>query len=450
MTSTLLAFLSVAWLGLAHAAVAQPAVATTEAADTNVYLIDLPAALQLAGAQNLDVRLARERLAEARAKSDQATLRFFPWLHVGVSYRRHDGRIQDTAGEILDVNKQRYEPGGTLVGQWELGDAIYERLATKQLERASGHALEAQRQESVAAAAQEYFDLAFAQAAVGVAREAVRISTSYEAQLRSAVEAGIAFKGDLLRVSVQRERNRLALRQAEEGQRITAARLAQSLHLDPAVELRARDTDLTPIALVDPEVTLKSLVQRAISMRPELKQRHAFVKAARESRKGTVYGPLIPSIGTSVFVGGLGGGKNGDAGNFDHQEDYFVTLGWRIGPGGIFDFARQRAATARLSAARVDAEKLHDEIVRQVVEAFTRMQSKSEQIDLARRGLRVAEEGLHLAQQRQELGVGVVLENIQSEQDVTRTRRAYLKAIAELNKAQYGLSRAVGALPAAE
>ena len=78
------------------------------------------------------------------------------------------------------------------------------------------------------------------------------------------------------------------------------------------------------------------------------------------------------------------------------------------------------------------------------MEAFTRLQSQSEQISMARRGLTAAEEGLRLAQQRQEFGVGVVLENIQSEHDLTRTRSDYLKAIAEFNKAQYALKKAIG------
>src|SRR5207245_1454096 len=134
-----------------------------------------------------------------------------------------------------------------------------------------------------------------------------------------------------------------------------------------------------------------SLVPAARSLRPELKQSQALVEAARENKNGAVYGPLIPSIGASAFGGGLGGGKNGDTGNFGEQEDYFVGVGWRIGPGGLFDFGRQRAAKARLNSTRIGAGKLHDEVVRQVVEAFTRLQSQSEQINMARRGLNAAE-----------------------------------------------------------
>src|SRR5262245_43340102 len=429
------------WL---QAQVPQSAAMPQSQRTNETLLIDLPTALRLAGARSLDIQIARERLAEAKANHESAVEQLFPWISPGATLRRHENRIQAVDGTILDADKQSYTIGGALTAQVDIGEAIYKSLAAKQLVKAADHALDAQRQDSVAAAAQGYFDLAFAQAAGDVSQEAVRISTNYEAQVKSAVEAGIAFKGDLLRVSGQSERNRLTLRQASAQQRVAAGGLAQMLHLDPSVELVARDTDLAPLTLTETNATLNSLVQRALFARPELKQSQAFVEAARESKNGAVYGPLIPSAGAQAAVGGLGGGKNNDWGNFGEQEDYFVGIGWRIGPGGLFDFPRQRVANARLNSARIGMDKIHDEIARQVVEAFTRMQSQSEQITTAKRGLTTAEEGLRLAHQRQEFGVGVVLEDILAEQDLTRARTDYLKAIAEFNKAQYGLARAVG------
>lgn len=426
---------------------AQNFISETNNASTDVYLIDLPTTLKLAGAQNLNVRLAREKFAEATANNESATLQFFPWLAPGVTYHRRDGQAQSVpSGVISDAHFQSYTAGATLAAQTTWGDALFHKLAARQLERAAEHALTAQQQDSLTAAAQGYFDLAFAQVAIGVAQEAVRISTNYEAQIKSAVAAGIAFKGDLLRVSVEAERNRMALQQAVERQRVTAARLAQILHLDPAISLEPRDTDLIPIALVETNATLDSLVRQAISARPELKQSQAFAQAAKENKNGAVYGPLIPSLTAQAFGGGLGGGPGNATGNFGDSEDYFVGVSWRIGPGGLFDFGRSRAAKARLNSTRIETDKIHDEIVREVVVAFASLQSYSEQIATAKRALAEADEGLNLAQQRKEFGVGIVLENIQAQQDLTRARNDYFKAVAEFNKAQYALSQAVGAL----
>ena len=408
--------------------------------------IDLPTALRLAGAQNLDVQIARERLVEAKANHRSAVAQFFPWVAPGITYRQHDDKLQDVAGNLIDVHKYSYAPGATVGVQLDLGDAIYKSLAAKQIAHAAGHALEAQRRESVLAAAQGYFELALAQGAVGVAREAVRIAGDYESQLGSAVETGIAFKGDLLRARVQMERNRLTLRRAQEQQRVGAARLAQVLHLDPTVELVASDSELAPLSLIETNAALDPFVQQAIASRPELKQGRALTLAARDAKNGAAFGPLIPSLGAQGFWGGLGGGRQGISDTFGGQQDFVLGASWRIGPGGLFDFGRVRAAESRWKMAELGFDKLRDEVTRQVIEAFTRWQSLGDQLVMARRALAAAEEGLQLAQQRKEYAVGVVLETIQAEQDLTRARLEYLKAVAEFNSAQYLLSKAAGRL----
>jgi len=57
-----------------------------------------------------------------------------------------------------------------------------------------------------------------------------------------------------------------------------------------------------------------------------------------------------------------------------------------------------------------------------------------------------AEEALRLGQERKEFGVGVVLETIQAEQDLSRVRNDYLNIVTDYNKTQYSLLRALGRL----
>jgi len=418
----------------------------TSAAATNqsLHSIDLPTTLQLAGARSLDIQIAREKLAEAKANSESSVWQFFPSIAPGVGYRRHDNLIQNVEGKIIDVHKDSYTIGPVIGGQLDLGDAIFKNLASRQLVKAAELGLESQRQDSILAAALGYFDLAKALSAVGVAQEAVKISQDYAGQVQQAVDAGVAFKGDALRAQMQTEKNQLTLRQTQEQQRVAAARLVQTLHLESSVELAAREGDLVPLDLVPTNVALDSLVMQALSTRPEVAQSRFLIGAARETRKGAVYGPLIPSLGAQVFVGGLGGGSRTAPDQFGESEDYQFTLGWRIGPGGLFDRGRIRAADARLKIADLNGQKLLDEVIRQVTESFTRSQSFADQMGTARRAVQAAEETLRLTQQRKEFGVGVVLENIQTEQELTRARLDYVTAISEYNKAQYALSKAIG------
>ncbi len=51
----------------------------------NIFVIDPPPVLRLAGAQNLDVQIARQRLAKARANHESAVEQTFPWVSRGAS-----------------------------------------------------------------------------------------------------------------------------------------------------------------------------------------------------------------------------------------------------------------------------------------------------------------------------------------------------------------------------
>ena len=423
-------------------AVSLAAHAVEDASDA--YIIDLPTTLRLAGARNIDIQLAREKLAEARATQESAIEKFFPSAAPGITYRRHDNLIQNTEGVIEDVHKQSYAPGGTIIAQTDLGDAIFKSLAAHQLVKAAGHAFDAQRENSIVSAAQAYFDLVATHSAAGVAREALCISSDYQTQIDKAVSIGLAFKGDALRVKVQRQRDEIALQQAEEKVRLAAARLAQILHLDPVVELRPHESQLLPLSLISAMMPAGTLVEQAMAARPEAKENAALVVAARVAKNGAVYGPLIPSLGGQAFIGGLGGGKDSQTGNFGESEEYVGLLNWRIGPGGLFDFGEIHAQQARLRAARLTEEKVRDEIAQQVVTGRVRLLSLADQLATARQSLSDAQENLRLDQERKEFGVGSVLETIVAEQELTRARTDYLRIVAEYNKVQYDLLRALG------
>jgi len=428
-------------VSLASRYVCTGAEGTNEAA----YPIDLPATLRLAGARNLDIQIARERLNEAEANRRSAVEQFFPWISPGVGYHRRDGVAQSVpSGVISDAHYQSYYPGVTLTAQIGLGDAIYNSLAAKQLVKVSDEALETQRQDSILSAVQGYFDLVKAKALVGVVSEAIQISHDYEQELHVAVASGVAFRGDELRVQTQTEQYRIALEQALERQRVAGVNLAEVLHLDSRVALVPQDTGLVPLTIVSTNAVVNQLVEQALRLRPELKQSQATMAAGRVAKYGAVYGPLIPSVGAQVFGGGLGGGPDSGPGNFGAVGDYTVGMSWRIGPGGLFDSGRINASKARLAAAQLPDTRLKDTIVGQVVASLARVTSTAAQSKLAERNLATSTETLRLTQQRKQYGVGVVLEDIQAQQALTQARSDYITALAEYNKAQHVLNRAIG------
>jgi len=435
------------YTSLAGAATAQESPQPT--ATDSTYPIDLATALRLAGAQNLDVQLARNAVDEAHANYASAVERFLPSLVPSASYLRHTGRDQRVEGPLLDVSKHSDTAGAYLTAQIPVGDAIFTALQAHQLLAAGDAGATAQERDSALAAAQQYFDLVSARAFVEVVSQALSISQNYEQQLNEAVRIGIAFKGDAFRVQTQTQRLQLDLTRARQRQRLAAARLVQTLHLEPLVELTPAEREPAPLALADLSTSPKELIRTALENRPELARSTALISAAEQSRRGAIYGPLIPTIGQQAFAGEFNGGGdvrvNGITANGGGpRQDYSVGLSWKIGPGGLFDWGRIRASGARLTAAQLSDEKLRDQISREVVDAYTQVQSLFEQLRVARVNLSSAEETLRLTRNRKQLGVGVVLEDIQAQQELLKARSDLVAIVTELNQQQYALLHSVG------
>jgi outer membrane protein TolC len=409
-------------------------------------VIDLPTALRLAGANSLDVQIAREKLAEARAVSDSTQQKYFPWIAPAITLRRHEDNIQAVNGPIINADKNSLAAGLTLTGQVDLGETYYQNLVARQGVRSGEAAVVTRQKEMTYRAAVAYFDVARAKAAVSAAEEAVRVATEHARQIGATADAGLAFQGDAARVVAAQQRSELTLSRLRAEQRIAAARLAELLHLDPTVELTPAETDLTPLTLVASGGEIGLLVAHALAARSELDEASARLEAARAARRGATFGPLVPTIGAQAAYGGLGGGPGSTSPghDFDTSQDYAIGLSWRVGPGGIFDRARQRETTAREHLGELELEKTRDAIRRQVVEAHARLGSLGEQIELARKALEAADRAARLSRERRATGVSAALEDLQAEEELASGRRDYLATIADYNQAQYALRFALG------
>src|SRR5262249_28802158 len=144
-----------------------------------------------------------------------------------------------------------------------------------------------------------------------------------------------------------------------------------------------------------------------------------------DTKNGTAYGPLIPTVGAQIFGGDFGGGPDNGPTRSGGTMDYLVGVTWRIGPGGLFDFGRIKTSEAQLTAVQLNHAKLKDNVTTEVVAAFTRAQSEADQIELAQRKLTAAGETLRLTRARKEFGIGAVLEDIQAQQALTQSRAQY-------------------------
>jgi outer membrane protein TolC len=405
-------------------------------------MIDLPTALKLAGMNDIDLALVREAENQAKATNDAATLRFFPWLNVGGGYVKQIGGAQAFGGRVSSVNEELYQGSVAANLPLDLGSALFGKLAARRLQTAAAFDTEAQHNDTLFVAAESYFDLVNTVAAEDIAREALRISRDYEQQLDRGYRAGIINRSELLRVSVQAQRNQVLLRDAQVAVRSASAALATRLRLDPTLELEPTERLVVPPTLVSVDMPLQALVKDALGSRPEIKASDATVAAADQQRLAAKYGPLLPSLGAQAIYGRVRGGPEGDLGDWLASHEYIVGLSWRLGPGGLFDFSRAEAANSQLRHQQLLNARLHDDISQQVVDAYEAARAALDEMGIARRGVELAQESLKLSEQRKEFGVYAVLEVIQAQLDLTQARNDYSRALTQYAKAQYGLARA--------
>jgi outer membrane protein TolC len=406
--------------------------------------IDLATAMRLAGAKPVDLELARNQVRQAEAKYAETRNKFFPWFTVGAGYRRLDGNTQDTPGNISDVSKQSYQAGIGVVAEFRIGEAIYQSLAAKQRAAAASHAVESVRQNLLAEVSAGYFDLLRAQAALKVSEQSKTLAANYESQVTSAVAAGVAFEADQYRAQAQALRHEITSRKALEDIQISSARLCELLRLPNGLDLRGVDSQLVPLDYHPPSSSLGEQVRRALDQRPELRSREALLQAARADTGGAVKGPLIPDVSLRANTGGLGGGQNGDTGNFDDSSEFMFGVGWRIGPGGLFDHARVEAARAAEASEDILLEKARLRITREVLEAMARVRSVDARLVTVRKLLEATEKSYQLSVDRGSTGVGGVLETLRAEEDLSFARMAWFDLVTEYNKAQIALRRACG------
>src|SRR5579884_2666351 len=67
--------------------------------------IDLASALKLAGVENPQILIARQRVVEAMALRQLAAAQILPSLNLGLNYDAHTGPLQQSSGNILKVNR---------------------------------------------------------------------------------------------------------------------------------------------------------------------------------------------------------------------------------------------------------------------------------------------------------------------------------------------------------
>jgi outer membrane protein TolC len=432
-----------------------------ELAQQDCSPIDLVAALRLAGANNLQIALAEERVRQAQAQLQGANALWLPSLYFGPGYNRHDGRIQDTTGRILDVSRSSlFLGGGPLLGSGSLNggnngpsrltfglpltEAIFDRLAVRQEAAAARAARAATFNDTLLRVGLAYLDLLATQAQLAVAREAVKNARELVRLVDSRVRQGVAVPADGLRAQAELGERRRQEAQAEELVRVASAELVRLLRLDPAVTLFPAEDQPVPLHLVDAEAPLPQLLAQGLSSRPELARHRALVEATLVRLHQEKWRPWLPGVSVGTSAGGFGGGKNEFFGDFAGRNDFDALLVWELRNLGFGNRALRRERASQHRQANLSAEQVRDNIAAEIARAYHQVRYRRQQIEAARVSVKAAAEALPLNFKGILDGALRAIEALQAVQGLASAQIQYLTAIIDYNRAQLELLRALG------
>jgi len=418
-----------------------------QSAPGGIRTLDLAEALEIGGANSLQVALAREVLSEAHAELDLAEVLWLPNLWAGATYRKHEGALQENAGNILQVSSNAGFVGAGIIASFDFADAMLEpRSALHEVDAASA-GVSSSVNDTLLAVAVAYNDLLEAQAGLTLARENV----SFAEELVELAEA-FSRSGQGLEADAARARNELAHRKRlvvsrEQSVETRSARLATFLRLDPTQPLRASEPQLVPFALVPEDVELDGLVVLAMDARPEIRSLTSVVSAEAAQERQERLRPFMPRLVLGLRGGGLGGGTGSDFEDFSDEGELTAGLVWGVRNLGFGESAVRRREAAQTRRAKVRLQMVRDSVAEEVTLAYLQAREGRRQVKLAMRNVAESLDSLDLNMARIRGAEGLPIEALQAIQAAATARDTYLDAVGEFNRSQFLLLRAVGRAP---
>jgi outer membrane protein TolC len=433
--------------------------------ELQVLPINLATALQLSGSRPIDVQLAQEGVRGAVASLDQAKALWLPTITIGGDYYRHDGDIQDSSGVIVNDSHSSLMFGlGSGIGTaavFSPNDAIFSPLAARQTLSARRSDVQAATNDSMLAVTNAYFSVQEARGDLAAARDATRRTVEVVRRVKS-LAAGLVPAFETIRAEAELARRQEAEIVARENWQVNGTELARILRLDAAAQLEPIEPPQLQITLVESDRPIDELITLGLSNRPELAADQALVQAALMRLRQEKLRPFIPSIllrGDSTSVGGtlgagvFAGGSNGDTGSTAARSDWDLQILWQLDNLGFGNIARTHLRDSEHRAATLALFREQDRVAADVSRAYAQTRQASRRVTISERQVQFAVEsydknliGLGQIRRAGELVQTIVRpqEVIAAVQSLAQAYADYFRAVADSNRAQFRLYRAMG------
>ncbi len=427
------------------------------AGEDDPYRIDLAAALKLADADNTRIALARERIKQAEAELSLAKILILPDISVGASYNRHDGPLQASSGDILDVKRSAGYAGlgSGAVGAGDmqvsgiglnvdLGEAFYAPLVARQNLLAVKAESDAVKNQTLLMVAAAYFELVRAQGNLEVALEAHKNASELAKTTKSFADSGQGLTSDSERSGVEALIRQRGIAVAREVLAVRSVELARLLRLTMGTQLRATSSPEARVQWVDASRSAEELIAEALVNRPELKAGAAQLKGAEQSLNRTKLAPLFPKISVGASYGEFAGGRGSTISSAGNRTDLSVGVYWTLDGLGFGQHARVKGKKSLREQARLLRLDLKDGVAADVFNALAAVQNRKSQIAAVAGAVNKARRSYELNRTRVFENQGLPIETLQAIQSLATAQAMHRDAVIDYNLAQFQLYTALG------
>ena len=436
------------------------------------YPIDFPTVLQLAGADNWNVKIAQQRVKEASAKYCEAKNAWLPSLTFAIAYNHHEGQLQATEGPVSNVSRSSTFIGAgagisdaplnggsggppRMFVDFSIADAIFKPLAARRVLGAEQARKNRVFNDTMLKASLAYYELVAAQAQMAAGQTNLDDATRLQTLTEAFVEAGKGTGADSSRIAVIVNNRRRALKIAEADAKVASARLATILQLDPEKldpqqGLIALDSAAVPMPLVDLNLNLNSLISQAQALRCEIAEANAKTYSTNAQYMSEQWRPFLPNLYVGYSGGAFGGGPGSDNDGLAGRSDFDLVVSWQVRNLGFGNRARQDAGRSRVYQQKFDTERLRDSIAEQVTTTYQRVLQHQSLVGYANSNVNEAGEGLEKILQAIKGLEGMPLAAVNSLDQLAVARQEYVTSVTEYNQWQIRLLRAAGQSLAAD
>jgi outer membrane protein TolC len=348
-------------------------------------------------------------------------------------------------------------------------DALFNPLAAKQIVRAREAEVQAARNDSLVAVAEAYFNVQQARGELAGAVDAARRAEEVvqRTEKLTAGDGGILAEVDVVRARTEFASRDQALDVAHERWRVASADLVRILRMAPSALFEPLEPPNLHVNLVALDKPVDDLIPLGLTYRPELATQQAIVQATLVRLRQERLRPLIPSVllrGAStnpagtLAAGYFGGGQNEDLGHFSTRSDFDIQILWELQNLGLGNKALVDVRRAENQVAVLELFRTQDRIAAEVAQAYAQAQSAASRLGKAENELKDAIDsadknfaGLGQTKTAATTTGGRVIILVIRPQEVVAAIQAlaqaynhYYGAVADYNRAQFRLYRALG------